>query len=121
MRIFYECNPIRDLRVIPAANIITRACLAPCFLDGLSHSSPIPCLAKHGIANMEPFLTDSMFGRGNSKEKGRQGRTLRGRKLYELNVWAMIFGRAKERTVSVPDDELAARQARKKGKPGSAC
>ena len=51
MRIFFECNPIHDLRlwlrVIPAANIITRACLAPCFLDGL----------------------DSMFGRGNSKEE----------------------------------------------------
>ena len=40
-------------------------------------------------------------------------------KLYELNIWAMTFGRAQERTVSVPD-ELAARQASKKGKPGSA-
>ena len=39
MRIFYERNPIqvRGLRVIPAANIITGACLAPCFQDGVSH------------------------------------------------------------------------------------
>lgn len=38
----YECFPIRDLRVIPATNIITRSCLAPCFLDGMSRHTTIP-------------------------------------------------------------------------------
>ena len=42
--ILYECYPTRDLRVIPAANIITRACLAPCFLAGMSQYHTIPRL-----------------------------------------------------------------------------
>ena len=47
MRIYYECHPIRDLRVIPAANIITRACLAPCFFDGISQYHTIPRKFSH--------------------------------------------------------------------------
>ena len=36
----YECYPTRELRVFPAANIITRACLALCFLDSISQYHP---------------------------------------------------------------------------------
>ncbi len=81
MRIYYKCHPIRDLRVIPAANIITRACLAPCFFYGMSRYHTIP--SKLSCGNVS--------------------------KLYELNVWAMTCGRAKERTVSV-QNELAAKR-----------
>jgi hypothetical protein len=47
MRIYYKCHPIRDLRVIPAANIITRACLAPCFFYGMSRYHTIPSKFSH--------------------------------------------------------------------------
>ena len=107
MRIFYECNPIRDLRVIPAANIITRACLAPCFLDGMSRFHTIPRRFQVWQRQFQGGKVDKAVPCGEES------------KLYDLNVWAMTFSRAKERTVSVPD-ELAARQARKKGKQGSA-
>ena len=44
MPILYEGSddPARDLRVIPAANIITRACLALCFVGGMSQYHTIP-------------------------------------------------------------------------------
>ena len=41
MPILYECYPTRDLRVIPAKNIITRACLAPCFWMKCSTTTPM--------------------------------------------------------------------------------
>ena len=47
MPILYECYPTRDLRVIPAANIITRACLAPCFLDCMLQYHTIPRRLEH--------------------------------------------------------------------------
>ena len=67
MRIYYECHPISDLRVIPAANIITRACLAPCFFDGISQYHTIPRkFSHHEVLH---------FAGGG----GRQGRALRRR------------------------------------------
>ena len=114
MRIFYECNPfrdlsnpIRDLRVIPAANVVTRACLVPCFLDGMPHYHTIPYQFQVWQRQFQGGKVDKAVPCGE------------GSKLYEPYIWAMTFGRGKERTVSV-SDELAARQARKKGKPGSA-
>lgn len=107
MRIFYECSPIRDLRVIPAANILTRACLAPCFLDGMSRFHTIPHRFHIWQRQFQGGKVDKAVPCGEAS------------KLYELNVWAMTFGRAKERTVSV-NHELAARQERKKGKSGVA-
>ena len=74
-RISYECNPIRDLQVIPAANIITRACLAPCNLDG--------------IRNTAPFLTGSMFGRGYFQEEGQTRPCLAGKDASSLS---QIYG-----------------------------
>jgi hypothetical protein len=98
MRIYYECHPIRDLRVIPAANIITRACLAPCFLDGISQYHTIPRkFSHHEVRHFAGGGADKAVPCGDAS------------KLYELNVWAMTCGRAKERTVSV-QDELAAKR-----------
>ena len=101
MPIFYECYPIPDLRVIPVSNILTRACLAPCFLDGMCEYYTIP----HRFAilqrrHFEGGLADNAVPTG------------RGSKLYELNLYAMNLGRAKERTVSL-EDEMAQRKARK--------
>ena len=102
MPILFECFPVPDLRVIPVANILTRACLAPCFLGGNS--------AKfHTIPYSLRYLQKRHFDGGQTDTAVPSGR---GSKLYELNVYAMTLGRAKERTVTL-DDELAKRAATK--------
>ena len=101
MPILYECYPIRDLRVIPAVNIITRACLAPCFLDGTSQ--------YHTIPRRFDSLQKQHFDGGKADKAVACGE---GSKLYELNLWAMTLARGKERTTTVKA-ELAARKARK--------
>ncbi len=101
MPILYECYPTRDLRVIPAVNIITRACLAPCFLDGMSR--------YHTIPRRFDSLQRQHFDGGKADKAVPSGD---GSELYELNVWAMTLARGKERSMTV-QAELAARQARK--------
>ena len=101
MPILFECQPIPDLRVIPIANIITRACLAPCFLDGMSKYHTIP----HRFRSQEKRCFEG--GRVDTLVPSGVGS-----KLYELNLYAMNFGRPKERTVSV-QAELAQRDKRK--------
>ena len=101
MPIFYECYPIPDLRVIPVSKILTRACLAPCFLDGMCE--------HHTIPRRFAALQKRHFEGGQADNAIPTGK---GSKLYELNLYAMTLGRAKERTVSL-EDELAQRKARK--------
>ena len=96
MPLLYDCYPTSDFRVIPVSKIITRACLAPIFLDGMSEYHTIP----HMFSNFEGGQTDTATPTG------------RGSKLYALNMYAMTFGRAKQRTESL-EDELAKRKARK--------
>jgi len=101
MDIFFDCYPTSDLRVIPISNIITRACLAPCFLDGISKHHTIPYRFRS--------LQRRHFDGGETDTAAHIGK---GSKLYELNLYAMTLGRPKERTVSV-SDELADKRARK--------
>ena len=101
MPILFECSPIRDLRVIPVSKILTRACLAPCFLDGKSNFHTIPhFFASSSRRHFEGGQTDTATPTG------------RGSKVYELNLYAMTLGRAKERSISY-EDELAQRKTRK--------
>ena len=97
MPMLYECCPVPDLRVIPVAKILTRACLAPCFLDGMSKYHTIP----HSFRSLQR----QHFDGGQADSAVPSGK---GSKLYELNLYAMTLGRAKERTVTL-DDELAKR------------
>jgi len=101
MDILFDCYPTSDLRVIPIANIITRACLAPCFLDGKSNHHTIPYRLRS--------LESRHFEGGQTDTAAHIGK---GSKLYELNLYAMTLGRPKERAVSVAD-ELANKHARK--------
>ena len=101
MPMLFECFPVPDLRVIPVAKILTRACLAPCFLGGMSEYHTIP----HGFRSLQRTCFDG----GQADTATPSGR---GSKLYELNLYAMTLGRAKERTVSL-DDELAKREETK--------
>jgi len=101
MPMLYECYPIRDLRVIPVSNIITRACLAPCFLDGMSEYHTIPHWFRSSAR--------THFDGGQADTAVPTGR---GSRLYELNMYAMTLGRAKQRNVSL-EDELAKRAERK--------
>ena len=100
MDILFECYPTPDLRVLPIANIITRSCLAPCFLDRKDHPT-IPYRYR--------TLERRHFDGGQTDTAAHIGK---GSKLYELNLYAMTLGRPKERTVSV-SDELADKRARK--------
>ena len=102
MPILFECFPVPDLRVIPVAKILTRACLAPCFLGGMS--------AKyHTIPHSLRSLQKRHFDGGQADSAVPSGK---GSKLYELNLYAMTLGRAKDRTVTL-DDELAKQAATK--------
>ena len=101
MPFLYECYPISDLRVIPISKIVTRACLAPLFLDGMSEHHTIP----HRFHSMQQRHFD-----GGKADTARP--TGKGSKLYELNLYAMTLGRAKPRTEPM-EDELAKRDARK--------
>jgi len=65
-----ERYPTSDFRVIPVSKIITRACLAPIFLDGMSEYHTIP----HMFSNFEGGQTDTETPTG------------RGSKLYALNL-----------------------------------
>ena len=101
MPILFECSPIPDLRVIPVSNLLTRACLAPNFLDGVS--------AHHTIPHRFEASKRQHFDGGSVDTAVPSGK---GSKLYQLNMFAMTFGRAKDRIISV-QDEIAARKASK--------
>ena len=103
MHMLFECYPTRDLRVIPVSNIITRSCLSPCFLDGMSEYHTIP----HRFCSESSARTHFEGGQAVTAVP-----TGRGSKLYELNMYAMTLGQAKQRTVSL-EDELAKRAERK--------
>ena len=103
MPILYECYPIEDLQVIPATNIINRACLAPCFLDGISQYHTIP----HRFQSSAQRLFD-----GGKADKAKP--CGEGSKLYELNIWAMRLGGPRERTVAVAES-LLPRQRKQRG------
>ena len=102
MPILYEYYPISDLLVILATNIISRACLALCFLDDMSQYHTIP----HRFQSSAQRHFD-----GGKADKAKLCED--GSKLYELNIWAMTLGRPRERTVSVAE-ELAAKEAKTK-------
>jgi hypothetical protein len=90
MPILYGCFPVPDLRVIPLAIILTRACLAPCLLGGI-------CARYHTIPHSLRTLQRQHFDGGQADTAVPSGR---GSKLYELNLYAVTLGRAKEHTVT---------------------
>ena len=90
MPILCDCYPIPDFHVVPISNILKRACLSPCFLDDINEFHTIP----HRLCN----LTKQHFEGGQADTAKASGR---GSKLYELNLYAMTLGRAKQLTVSL--------------------
>jgi len=80
MDILFDCYPTSDLHIIPIANIITRACLAPCFLDGKSNHHTIPYRLRS--------LESRHFEGGQTDTAAHIGK---GSKLYELNPYAMTL------------------------------
>ena len=89
----YDCYPISDYRVLPISNILTRASLSPCFLDSMDEFHTIP----HWLIWLRN-VTKQHFEIGQADNAKTSGR---GSKLYELNLYAMTPGRAKQRTVSL--------------------
>jgi hypothetical protein len=101
MPLLYDCYPISDLKVIPVSHIITRACLVPMFLNGGCEHPTIPYQYRNA--------TKQHFRGGQADTATPTGK---GSKLYALNMYAMTFGRAKERTQSL-DEQLSKSAARK--------
>ena len=87
-------DPILHVGFCTNLNVLCRAPLMPCFLGG-SEQPTIP----HGMRQLK--ATQFPFGRADSrKDKGD------GCKLYEVNMWLWEFGRGKQRTRTVAEEEL---------------
>ena len=99
MKIVYRTLPVPYLKVKDVSYILQRASLAPCFLAGQETPTVPASLARH-------------FPLGKADTRDKPGS---GSEVFEVNMWAMIFGRPKERTLSVKEAEerrAAARKAR---------
>ena len=99
MKIVYGTLPVPYLKVKDVSYILQRASLAPCFLAGQDTPTVPASLARH-------------FPLGKADTRDKPGS---GSEVFEVNMWAMIFGRPKERTLSVKEAEerrAAARKAR---------
>ena len=86
-----------SLYICPAANVLLRAPLIPCFIDGNTHPT-IPYKFKNS-RNLGSASADTQPDRGN------------GSRLYEVNLWLWRYGRGQPRTMSI-DEAEAARQDR---------
>ena len=85
------------LYICPAANVLGRAPLIPCFIDGNTHPT-IPYKFKNSRL-LGSASADTQPDRGN------------GSRLYEVNLWLWRYGRGQPRTMSI-DEAEAARQDR---------
>ena len=91
-------NPrLPSLNICPAANVLLRAPLIPCFIDGNTHPT-IPYKFKNS-RNLGSASADTQPDRGN------------GSRLYGVNLWLWRYGRGQPRTMSI-DEAEAARQDR---------
>ena len=93
-------NPrLPSLNICPAANVLGRAPLIPCFIDSDGNTHPtIPYKFKNS-RNLGSASADTQPDRGN------------GSRLYEVNLWLWRYGRGQPRTMSI-DEAEAARQNR---------
>jgi hypothetical protein len=91
-------NPrLSSLYIGPVANVLGRAPLIPCFIDGNTHLT-IPYKFKNSRI-LGSASADTQPDRGN------------GSRLYEVNLWLWRYGRGQPRTMSI-DEAEAARQDR---------
>ena len=91
-------NPrLPSLYICPAANVLLRAPLIPCFIDGNTHPT-IPYKFMNS-RNLGSASADTQPDRGN------------GSRLYEVNLWLWRYGRGQPLTMSI-DEAEAARQDR---------
>ena len=85
------------LYICPVANVLGRAPLIPCFIDGNTHPT-IPC----------KFKNSRILGTASADTQPDGGN---GSRLYEVNLWLWRYGRGQPRTMSIEEAE-AARQDR---------
>ncbi len=89
-------NPrLPSVYICPAANVLGRAPLIPCFIDGSSHPT-IPYKFKNSRL-LGSASADTQQDRGN------------GSRIYEVNLWLWRYGRGQPRTMSI-DEAEAVRQ-----------
>ena len=81
------------LYICPVANVLGRAPLIPCFIDGNTHPT-IPYKFKNSRI-LGTSSADTQPDRGN------------GSRLYEVNLWLWRYGRGQPRTMSIAEAEAA--------------
>ena len=79
MKIVYRTLPVPYLKVKDVSYILQRASLAPCFLADQEIPTVPASLARH-------------FPLGKADTRDKPGS---GSEVFEVNMWAMIFGRPK--------------------------
>jgi len=80
------------LYICPVANVLGRAPLIPCFIDGNRHPT-IPYRFKDDHRRLGSASADTQRDRGN------------GSRLYEVNIWMWRYGRGRPRMVSIVEAE----------------
>jgi len=80
------------LYICPVANVLGRAPLIPCFIDGNRHPT-IPYRFKDDHRRLGSASADTQRDRGN------------GSRLYEVNIWMWRYGRGRPRMVSIAEAE----------------
>jgi hypothetical protein len=107
VRRLYEPSPIPSLYVGLLSDILGRAPLAPCFLDGNSTPTIPACFARQ---------RQSAFPFGQADTDSSQGSN-----VYEVNIWLWQFGRGRPRIGGrdVAETEKR-REARMKARQGRA-
>jgi hypothetical protein len=91
-------NPrLPSLYICPVANVLGRAPLIPCFINGNTHPT-IPYKFKNSRI-LGSASADTQLDSGN------------GSRLYEVNLWLWRYGRGQPQTMSI-DEAEAARQDR---------
>jgi hypothetical protein len=87
--------PLPCLYICPAANVLGRAPLIPCFIDSNTHLT-IPYKFKNSRL-LGSASADTQLDRGNSS------------RLYEVpvNLWLWCYGLGQPRTISIEEAEAA--------------
>ena len=85
--------PLPCLYICPASNVLGRAPLIPCFIDGNTHLT-IPYKFKNSRL-LGSASADTQQDRWN------------GSRLYEVNLWLWRYGRDQPRTMSIEESEAA--------------
>jgi hypothetical protein len=84
------------LYICPVANVLGRAPLIPCFIDGNIHPTiPVKFKDRRFLRSASAY-TQKDCGNGS--------------RLYKVNLWLWRYGRSEPRTMSIEEEEAVRRE-----------